>query len=114
MFWDLVTYLVIGDGICPKPCLDSRSDDRRLTRHQRVHRAPMLRFLPMACMILSNTVRTSHNWRPGLGNVPMFFFTQEHYGQLLWHFADVTFQRVKDIDEKVVLNIDTLVQYNQV
>ena len=38
---------------------------------------------------------------------------QELSGQLIRHFCDVTFQRVQDIDEKVVLNVETLVQYNQ-
>jgi hypothetical protein len=115
MFWDLVTYLVVGDGSCPKPYLGSRSDYRRLTRYQRGrHRSPLLRFLPMAWMILSNTVRTSHDWRTGLGNVSMSLPTQERSEQLFRHFTDVTFLRVKDMDDKVVLNMDTLVQYNQI
>jgi hypothetical protein len=114
MVWDLLIYLVTGNGVCPKNSLGSRMSYRRLTRHQRVHRSPLLRFLPMAWMILSNTVRTPHDWYQGVGNLTtMSLPTQELSGQLIQQFSDVTFQRVQDIDEKVVLNVETLAQYNQ-
>jgi hypothetical protein len=64
MIWDFVTYLLIGNGLRPKSYLGSRMAHRRLIRHQRVHRSPFLRFLPMSWMILSNTVQTPHDWHP--------------------------------------------------
>lgn len=117
--WDVVTYLIIGNGMRPKAHAGSRTSYRRLIKHERGHLRrsgfvpPLLRFLPLGWMILSSTIQVPHDWYPGVGLVSLPGPTMQLTTYWTRHFLDNTSDKVQRLDEMVILNPETLIQYNQ-
>ena len=118
--WDFVTYLIIGNGTMrPKAHAGSRMSYRRLIKHERGHLCrsgffpPLLRFLPLGWMILSSTIQVPHDWYPGVGLMSLPGPTVQSTAYWTRQFLDNVSDRVQQLDEMIMLNSETLIQYNQ-
>ena len=114
--WDAVTFLLIGNGVGyiePKTYPGSRRTSRYLSRRRVA--CPLL-FFPLSWMILSNSVQIPNGrWVPGVGgsqHLPIP--STSNVIQTMYMFAADTYQRVQLVDEMVVLDLGTLLQYNKI
>ena len=62
MFWDMLTYLMIGDGSIPKSYSGSRRSNRMYHRlSRRTMLGPLFIFLPIGWMVMSHAIQVSHD-----------------------------------------------------
>ena len=116
MAWDLITYLLIGNGIGPTS-IAAFPGGRRTSRYlSRRNIAYPLLFFPLSWMILSHSVQIpSGRWVHGVGGprelpIPSL----DSVSRATNNFVFDTYKRVCDIDDMVVLDCGTLWQYNKI
>ena len=116
MAWDLITYLLIGNGVGPTSIATfpgGRRTSRFLSRRNIAY--PLL-FFPLSWMILSHSVQIPNGqWVHGFRGprelpIPSFYSVSRATN----NFVFDTYKRVCDIDDMVTLDCGTLLQYNKI
>jgi hypothetical protein len=111
--WDVFTYLLIGNGSGPIPKSVYPGNRRTLRYLSRRRTAFPLLFFPLSWMILSAIQLPSGQWIQGIGgSSPLPFPSIPDVVNLSVNFAVDAHHRVRSIDEMVVLDMGTLMQYN--